>query len=110
MAGSGGSATKARRANRSSFATGQKDITSDGTAEQLDNVSIPAGYRAILVAKPGNTGYVYLGNSKANAESSSVRFDRLGAGDSIPLQITNLNLVWVDVSVAGEGISWFVEQ
>lgn len=95
--------------NRNSFVTGQKDITAAGTAEQLDNVAIPDGFKVILCAKPGNAGYIYLGNSKENAENSSTRFDRLEAGDSIPLQITNLNLVWVTSSEDGDGISYYVE-
>jgi len=96
--------------NKSSFATGQKDVTSAGIAEQLPDVSIPDGFKAIVVAKPGNTGYIYLGNSKANAESATVRFDRLEAGDSIAVQLTNLNLCWIDSSQDGEGISYYVEQ
>ena len=94
---------------RLAFVTGQKNLTTGGIAEQLPNVPIPNGCKVILCAKPGNTGYVYFGNSKANAESSSNRFDRLEAGDSIPLQITNLNLIWVTSSVNGEGISYYVE-
>lgn len=96
--------------NKSSLTTGQKDVTVAGTAEQLPDVGVPSGYKAIILAKPGNTGYIYLGSSKANAESLTDRFDRLEAGDSVPLQITNLNLVWVDASVSGEGISYVVEQ
>lgn len=102
--------TSAVSGNKPALATGQKDITAAGTAEQLDDVDIPDGYKVVLVAKPGNTGYVYLGNSEANAESATARLDRLEAGDSIALQVTNLNLVWADVSVSGEGVSWYVEQ
>lgn len=96
--------------NRAEFTTGQKDITAAGTAEQLPDVPIPDGFRALIMAKPGNTGYIYLGNSKANAENSSARFDRLEAGDSIARPITNLNLVWIDTNTSGEGISYCVEQ
>lgn len=96
--------------NRAEWATGQKDVTSAGTAEQLPDVSVPDGFEVVIMAKPGNTGYIYLGNSKANAESSTNRFDRLGPGDAITLKITNLNLVWIDASVSGEGITYSVEQ
>ncbi len=96
--------------NRNSFVTGEKDVTNAGTAEQLPDVEIPDGFKAIIAAKPGNTGYIYFGNSKENAESATNRFDRLEAGDSIPLAITNLNLVWIDASQDGEGISYYVEQ
>lgn len=93
-----------------SFITGQKDVAAAGTAEQLPDVPIPAGVKAIIMAKPGNAGDIYLGNSKANTESATVRFDKLEAGDSIPLQITNLNLVWIDASVNGEGVSFLAER
>jgi len=96
--------------NRLSLTTGQKDISAAGTAEQLPDVSIPNGIRVIIMAKPGNTGYIYLGSSKDNAESAINRFDRLGAGDSVALLISNLNLIWADASVNGEGISYIVEQ
>lgn len=96
--------------NKSTFVTGQKNVAAAGTAEQLPDVAIPDGFRAIILAKPGNAGYVYLGNSKANAESATARFDRLEAGDSIAVQLTNLNLLWAKVSEDGEGISYYVEQ
>ncbi|GAI57052.1 unnamed protein product, partial [marine sediment metagenome] len=96
--------------NKPAFKTGQKNVTSSGTAEQLPDVGIPDGFKAIVQAKPGNTDYIYLGNSKANAEDTSTRFDKLGPGDGVELQITNLNLVWIDADTGGEGISYFVEQ
>ncbi len=96
--------------NRAALTTGQKDVTTAGTAEQMPDVKIPNGFRAVILAKPGNTGYIYFGNSKANAESSTNRFDRLEPGDSIPVCLTNLNLLWLDCSVSGEGVSYYVEQ
>ena len=98
--------------NRDSFSTGVKTVTSAGTAEQLSSTSVPVpdGFKIILVALPGNTGDIYFGNSQTNAQSTSARFDKLEAGDSIALQLTNLNLIWIDSSVDGEGASWYVEQ
>ena len=97
-------------ANKQAFTTGQKDVTSHGTAVQLPSVTVPAGFSAIVQAKPANTNNIYFGNSKANAESSTARFDKLGPGDGIELQVTNLDLVWIDADTNGEGISYFVEQ
>lgn len=93
------------------WVSGQLDVTSDGTAEQLaSDVAVPVGCQLTIIAKPGNTGTIYLGNSKANAESTSVRFDGLSAGLAVSLKVNNANLVWVDASVAGEGVSYIVEQ
>jgi len=97
-------------ANKGALIIGQKNVTTAGTAEQLPDIWIPDGFKVILLAKPENTGYIYLGASKVQAEDSSTRFSRLEAGDSIPLQITTLKLIWEDVSVSGEGITYIVEQ
>jgi hypothetical protein len=95
--------------SRSQFITGQKNVTTAGTPEQLPSVSVPDGFKVIIMAKPGNTGDIYLGNS-ATILSASQRFDKLEAGDSVPLQVTNTNLIWIDSSVNGEGICYIVEQ
>lgn len=96
---------------RVAFAHGQLDVTAAGTAEQLaSDVSVPVGCQLTVIAKPGNTGTIYLGNSKANAESATARFDGLSAGLAVSLKITNANLVWVDAAVSGEGVSYIVEQ
>jgi len=97
-------------ANRPALITGQKNVTTAGTAVQLPDIKVPDGFKVIIMAKPSNTGYIYLGTSKVAAEDSSSRFDRLEAGDSIALQITTLKLVWCDASVSGEGISYIIEQ
>ncbi len=97
-------------ANKPALMTGQKNVTTAGTAEQLPDVVIPDGFKVVLAAKPANTGYIYLGNSKVSAEDSSSYFDRLEAGDSITLQITTLKIVWINSSVSAEGITYIVEQ
>jgi len=97
-------------ANKPALAIGQKSVTTAGTAERLPDIVIPDGFKVIIMAKPANTGYIYLGNSKVSAEDSSSYFDRLEAGDSITLQITTLKLVFINSSVSGEGITYIVEQ
>lgn len=89
---------------------GQKNVTTAGTAVQLPSVSVPNGFQLTIIAKTGNTGYIYLGKSKALAESATDRFDGLSAGLAVSLKITNANLVWVNSSVNGEGVSYLVEQ
>lgn len=98
--------------NKSSFATGQATVTTHGTAVQLSGSSVPVpdGFGLTVIAKPGNSGTIYLGNSKANAENDTIRFDGLSAGLAVSLKVTDVNLVWVDSSDDGEGVSWIVEQ
>ena len=94
--------------NRSSFATGQNDVAVAGTAEQVGTQVIPDGFSVVVKAKNTNTGRIRVGNSAANAQNSAVAFT-LGSSDSIRLFITNLDLVWIDATVSGEGVEWIVE-
>lgn len=96
--------------NKSAWTHGQVDVAAAGTAEQLPDVTIPDGFYISIIAKPGNTDTIYLGKSKADAESATDRFDGLAAGLAHALRVTNANLVWVDAAEDGEGISWSVEQ
>lgn len=86
-----------------------KTVAVPGTAEQCTALAAPAGQKIVVKAMSGNTELVYIGNSKANAESTSTRVS-LAAGQAAELAIENAELVWVDAVVAGEGIEAFVEQ
>ena len=106
------SSTSGLAIQKGAWRTGQLDVSAAGTAEQLSSTSIPVpvGCQLTIVAKPGNTDTIYLGNSKANCESSSVRFDGLAAGLAVSLKVTDVNLVWVDAGTTGEGVSWCIES
>lgn len=97
----------AKAADKSSFITGQKDVTTAGTPVQLDNVSIPYGFPVPIIAKPGNTGLIYFGNSAADCADAAKRFDGISAGLAVSKHVVNLNEVWIDASVSGEGVSWY---
>lgn len=94
--------------NRSSWGHGQKTVTAHGTAEQLASVSVPDGFALAVRALPGNTGNIYLGDSKANAEDADERIT-FAAGLGLTLMINNANLIWVDSAVDGEGVDYWVE-
>lgn len=100
--------TAAGVANRSSFATGQQNVTVAGTAHNMAAQAIPDGFCVVIKAKNTNTGRIRVGNSAANAQSTTVAFT-LGSNQDVRLYITNLNLVWVDATVSGEGVEWIVE-
>jgi len=89
---------------------GQVNVTVAGTPVQLPDIVIPDGFKAIILAKPGNTGFIYLGTSQVQAQDATSYFDRLGAADSITFQITNLELLWINANIAGDGITYSVEQ
>ncbi len=54
-----------------------------------------------IVAKPANTGVVYVGGSDVSATKYT---EILSPGDSMDKDISNANLLHFDVSVNGEGI------
>jgi len=97
--------------NKNSFLHGTKTVVAAGTAIQLvtSDVIVEDGYQVTIVAKPGNTGIIYIGHSKGDAESAQ-KFDGLDAGLAISLKLKNLNEVWVNSSVNGDGVSWIFER
>jgi len=97
--------------NRASFIHGQKTVDTAGTAVQLttSSIPIPDGFGLTVIAKPANTGYIYIGKSKVDAEGSQ-SFNGLSAGLAVSLKVTNIDLVWVTSTVDAEGVSWIVEQ
>lgn len=94
--------------NRAAWSHGHKTVSAAGTAEVMPTLIIPNGKSILIRPLNANTGKIYLGNTKANAESSSARVE-LDFGESIAKAITNLNLVWIDAEVSGEGVWYAVE-
>lgn len=97
--------------NKDEFRTGQLDIAAAGTAERLtdESIPVPAGYRVTIIAKPGNSGVIYFGNSKDNCQDAAKRFDGLDKGLAHSLKISNVNLIWIDAATSSDGVSWYVE-
>lgn len=76
------------------------NVTTAGTAVQLP--SIPCR-KIMIIAKRANTGYIYVGGSNV---TSSVYGADLGSRDSIVLEVSNANLLYINSSVSGEGVSY----
>ncbi len=95
--------------HKATFASGSLQVTAAGTAQRLPNLAIPQGFPVSVIAQPANTGYIYIGKTKAEAESATLQFNGLAAGLAVSLKITNLTAVWVTSSVNAEGCSWIVE-
>lgn len=96
-----------RLGNRSSITTGEKTVTTAGTAVQLPDISVPEGFSVAVIAKHTNAGRIYIGGSKAEAEVHTVS---LGINDVFHEYLTNLNAVWIDADNSGEGIYYEVPQ
>jgi hypothetical protein len=94
--------------NKATWRHGQKNVTTAGIPVQLDPLEIPDGYPVTIIAKTGNTGYIYL--AKTGGECvDGIRFDGLSAGLAHSLRVKNLNQIWIDADTDGEGVSWSVE-
>jgi len=82
---------------------GCKDITSAGTPERITDQDIKTA-QILFQAKPANTGYIYIGFDE---NMSSTRYGAcLSAESIVVIPINNLNKVWIDSSVNGEGLSY----
>jgi hypothetical protein len=76
------------------------NVTVAGTRQQLPD---KACREVTIIAKRGNTGYIYVGKDDV---SSTVFGAELGELDSITLAVSNTNQIYIDASVSGEGISY----
>lgn len=88
--------------------TGQKTVTTSGTPVQLANQSVENDQIVLLKAKASNTGSITVGFNSASALYSGSGFFKLAAGQAIEIRCTNTNLIWIDSTVNGEGVEYFV--
>lgn len=87
----------------------QQPLTTVTTGQVTTNagaaVVLHAGLACSCVsvsAKPGNTGNVFIGNVAVAAANGRI----LAPGTSIDLAIDNVNRLYLDVAVNGEGVSY----
>jgi len=80
--------------------TAQVVVAAAGVRQQLN-----AGLACVVVsiaANPANTGNIFLGNVAVTAANGRI----LAPGDVIDMSIDNLNRLYIDAAVNGEGISY----
>lgn len=75
-------------------------VTTAGTRIQLPAYSCK---EVTIIAKKGNTGSIFVGGSNV---SSTVYGAELEQKESITLSVSNANLIYIDSSVSGEGVSY----
>lgn len=87
------------------IADGTKSVTTAGTAVAL--VSASTECRMVMIqAKPENTDTVVVGASTVVASSATRRGIALIPGQSVTLRVTNLDVLYLDAVVSGEGVSY----
>ena len=84
---------------------GIKKVTTAGTAVQVSTTSIPCR-KVLIQACPENTGTVVVGASTVVAASGTRRGYALVPGQDVVLAVTDVNKLYADATVSGEGISY----
>ncbi len=100
---------RVRQRQYATFKTGTKAVAAAGTAVALvaSSTPVPDGAEVVVKAKRANTGYIYVGESAAQAQAHTFE---LSASDAIGLRVDNLADIFIDSSVNGEGVEYLVEQ
>lgn len=83
---------------------GQTTVAAAGT--QVVLASSTTVKWVILKAKATNTGNIFVGDSNVDSSTGYI----LTPGEAIGLDINNLNLVYIDSAVNGEGVSYIARN
>jgi len=74
------------------------------TAATPVNLSAQACSVVFITAPQTNTGIIAWGGSNTVRASGTVKGDQLEPGAKLVLAVSNLNLLWIDAAISGEGI------
>ena len=86
----------------------RRTVTTAGTRLQLSASSVPV-VKVVVQALQANTGFIAVGGSTVVAASGTERGYILAPFNAITLTVNNLNLIYLDSTVSGEGVSYFYE-
>lgn len=92
-------------AGQGSIGDGSKNVTTAGSRVQLSLTSVPCK-KVNVQAKVANTGSIYIGGSTI-AVNRGIELLPLA---SILLTVSDLNLIYIDSSVNGEGVTYTYEN
>lgn len=79
------------------------------TPVQLPDREIPYGEHLVVKALPTNMGIIYTANSRPEAININSCYQLL-ANEAVEYKVKNADAVWVNVTIAGEGVCCTVEQ
>lgn len=77
-----------------------KNVMVSGVRMQLDNIQCK---EVTVIARKGNTGSIYIGGKDVSGTNFGVELE---ANESFTFMISNSNLIYIDASVSGEGVSY----
>jgi len=85
-------------------------VTAPGTAQQFPNIHIPDGFKVVFKNRLNNSGNFYLANTAADAISSTGDRKTLEPGESVTLEIANLNMLFRDADSSTDRIEVTLQQ
>jgi len=83
--------------------SGKKTITTAGVKETLVSSSTPCK-EVLIMALPSNTGEIWVGDSNVSATNKVGIV--LYKNDAVSIQIDNLQKIYLDATVSGDGVSY----
>lgn len=89
----------------STLGNGSKTVTTAGTRVQLSDISIPCK-KVTIQGLVANTNAIYVGDSSVSSSNGYVLY----ATQSFTITPNNLNLVYLDAAVSGEGVTYLYEN
>lgn len=104
-----GYSTSAASASASSASTilgqGNRTVATAGTDVVLSTSSVPCK-RVTIEAYRANTGTIAVGGTGVDAAASNGTGMTLAAGEAVSMNVSNLNQVYIDATVSGEGVRY----
>jgi hypothetical protein len=85
--------------------SGRQVVVTAGTSVQL---STQACKSVAITAGTANTGIIVVGDSAVVAAVATRKGTPLSAGDTLIAGVSNMNLLYMDATVSGEGVTWMV--
>jgi len=92
---------------------GRNDLTTEAAGATVKIVApktVPDGVGVSVKAKNANTGIIHIGYSSETALNTAGASFTLDNNESIGLQVENINNVWLDATVSGEGVEVIYEK
>ena len=87
------------------ISSGRKTVTAAGTAEALESARREV-LVAVITAETDNTGVVVIGGADVIAAQATRKGVPLDAGDSITLYSLDMNRIYIDSTVSGDGVTY----
>jgi hypothetical protein len=96
--------------NPDTFRVGTDTADAVMSGQNLPDVKVPFDMEIVVKAYRSNTDSVYVATTRSDSEGGVDTAYPLWAGEAVGLKLSNVDKIWWAAEVAGEGISWVVEQ